>query len=581
MRLTSRRLWCALLLLACLLAATLTDPIARRAKQLAVRYAFDGQIAVSNVYLHRKQEMLEIDDLSSVHVADDAQVNVSSKCTLIKLDMSNLLDKRLISSKAKMHGLRIELTSLPTATVDAGTPPQSLQTAIDDLIVNFQWDAIKADCEALLTADDLLKELDAKVRGWLMRSQQIMFHADQLTSSIQNFTNPLRDMTDLRTQLKQVEQLRSEQDSLQKQFNSLAIILPDLSQEIQAASVRDVTSLRAKSNRQTDALRSQLAEQMVHLWTSHLLNRQRKLTQSLAIVFNNAPSGNPFNVDVRDLAISPSVIRMSGIEADGVFVEPNHSVAFIATGELALSQQVNFQLVPQTSWSIQYQESNVGTDLNLASLPENGAWKIRAAAHACELETMSPSDRRTTSTSLSNAMAKMQEQAKLFTVDAMLSNLELSGTAKLNVLELDALKKLPCACNADFASTKFANGLANTSNDLDVEQWIEFELSGSLLNPRVTLTSELPRELINGLTEEIQRQMETQRTACETQLAVEVESKLSELKASLERSVQQAQQTVSKQQETLSDMHSKLEQSLQSRENYEYARRPTPGTSNR
>jgi len=559
----------------------LIDPITRRIKQLAIRYAFDGQIAVSDVHLHRKQELLEIDNLSSVHIGDDAQVTVSSECTLIKLDMPNLLDKRLISSKAKLHGMRIHLTSLQSPPAATATSTKTFQTAMDTLLVTLQWDALKADCEALLTADDLLKELDAKMRGWLMRSQQIMFHADQLTSSIQAFSNPLRNMTEIRSQLKQVEQLRAEQANLQKQFTSLATILPDLSQEIQAASARDLSAIRAKSNRQSDTLRTQFAERLVLDWTAQLLNRQRKLTQSLAIVFNNSPSGNPFDVDVRELAASPSVVRISGIEADGVFIEPNHSVAFIATGELAMTQQVNFQLAPQTSWSIQYQEANVGTDLDLVSLPENGAWQIRAAAHACELPTMSPSDRSSVTSSLATVMNHIHDQPKLFTVDAMLNNANLTGSAKMNVAELDALKKLPCAGNADFAAATFSTESRSKSSEQHVEQWIEFELAGSLLDPRVTLKNELPRELIDGLTEQIQRQIETQRTECESILAVAVDEKLSELKASLERIVQQAQQTVAKQQETLADMHSKLEQNLQTRESYEYARRPTTATSNR
>ena len=584
MKLTSRRLWCGLLLLVCLITVALIDPIAKRAKQLAIRYAFDGQIAALDVHLHRRQEMLEIDGLSSVHVSDHAQVNVNADCALIKVDMPNLLDKRLISSKAKLHGMRIELASTKTTITPARNAPTNVQTMLDALLLQLNWDAFKSDCEALLTADDLLKELDAKMRGWLMRSQQIMFHADQLTSSLQAFSNPLRNMTEIRSQLKQIEQLRAEQDNLQKQFSSLATILPSLSQEIQAASQRDITALRAKSSRESDTLRAQFAERLLLDWTSRLLSRQQKLAQSISIVFNNSTTGNPHNVNVRELDVSPSVIRLSGIEADGVFIEASDRVPFVASGELAFSQQVNFQLAPQTSWSIQYQEANVGTELNLVSLPENGKWQIRTASHTCEPSSNSPSDRSSAAKSLADAMSQLDSQPRLFTIDAILTHDELTGFAKMNIAELDAFKKLPCASNADLrsitlahASTSGTSAAATPAN----EEWIEFELAGTLFAPRVTLKSPLPHSVIDGLTDPIQQNIETQRTDCESKLGVAVNAKLSELKTSIENNVQQAQQTVAKQQELLADIHSKLEESLQSRESYEYARRPSAATSNR
>ena len=585
MRLSSRRIWCALLLLLVLISCMLVDPIARGAKQLAVRCIYGGTISVDDYTFHRKQELLEIDSLNSAHVSGLLQVNLATDRALIKIETPDLVDKRLISPKSKLEGVRLELVSFEPApnAANAPTVTGNFRDSVNAVLTTLRWDVLRADCEALLTADDVLKELDSKLRSWMLRSQQIMFHADQLTTSVETFSNPLRHAAEIRNRMKQLEQLRSEQTTLQQQFQGLNETVAQQVSLIQSANKRDIDSLRAKTQRESDTLRNAAAEQLVRQWTLELLDAQCKLAQSMSIVFEASSGHNPLNVNVRDSAKQSSLVSMQNIETNGTFVYDNKDIGFSGLGEYQLMQKPSFAIEPQTAWTLNFRDQSTATQVMLNSQAYSNEWTMLGSVCESARDDQSPSHRDLNTDSESSLIVGSTDTAeRIFEINAKLSGSNLAGIAKLNASKLDVLKQLPCACNADLKAIGSTQESVTVGSAFDSdEQWIEMALSGTAIAPQIELKESLPKALVDALTERIQSQLEQQRIDSESKLAAELESKVTSLKSTVDALVEQGLQNVVKQQATLADMQSQLEQNLQSRESYEYARRPTLPTSNR
>ncbi len=580
MRLSSRRIWCALLFLLLLIGGMLIDPVARAAKQFAVKSAFGSHVSIEDVTFHRKQELLEIQNVASEHVSDASHVSVSAQRALVKFDTPNLVDKRFVGTKGKLQGVRVELATL-TASPPIAKTKSTFDKTFDALLATLDWDAWKSDCDALLTADDVLQELDTKMRGWLMRSQQIMFHADQLTQSVQSYSNPLRHLNTIRGQLNQIEQLRVEQTKLQQQFKSMNDTLLQQVSVIQAASDRDVAALRAKANRTSESLRAELAEQLVLEWTRELLDHQSKFTHSMMVVFDSR-GANPLNLNVRDTSRNSSLFDLSNIEVDGEFICNHESVSFGALGEYRWLQQPDYRVVPQTKWTVQLREANVGLQIEIASTEDSESWQMLGAAFEPRPSDMSPSNRSSVT-----EVADMLDQTELgdanfFEVSATITGSTMHGAAKLDVSQIDVLKKLPCAGNADLVAWNNSNSedLLNSAIESG-SQWIAFELAGTPMEPQLAMKNELSKVFVDALTESIQRRVEQQRSESEAKLIAAVADKIDVIKLDIQGLMEKGQQTVSQQQAALADMQSQLELNLQSRDGYEYARRPMTPAANR
>ncbi len=580
MRLSSRRIWCALLFLLLLIGGMLIDPVGRAAKQFAVKSAFGSHVSIEDVTFHRKQELLEIENLTSEYVANASLVSVSAQHALVKLDTPNLVGKRFLGTKAKLQGVRVELASL-TASPPKAKPKSSFDKTLDALLATLDWDTWKSDCDALLTAEDVLQELDAKMRGWLMRSQQIMFHADQLTQSVQSYSNPLRHVSTIRSQLNQIEQLRVEQTSLQQQFKTMNGTLLQQVSVIQAASDRDVVALRTKTNRGSESLRADLAEQLVLEWTRQLLDHQSRFTHSMMVVFDSR-GANPLNLNVRDTSRNPSLFDLSNIEVDGEFICDHESVSFGALGEYKWMQQSDYSVVPQTKWTVQLREANVGLQIEIASSADSESWQMLGTAFEPRQSDMSPSNRSSVTEVADMLYQTALGDTKIFEVNATITGSTMHGTAKLDVSQIDVLKKLPCAGNADLVTwnNSKSEDLLNSAIEAG-SQWIAFELAGTATEPQLVLKSELPKVFVDALTESIQRRIEQQRSESEAKLVAAVTDKIDAIKLDIQGLMEKGQQTVSQQQAALADMQSQLELNLQSRDGYEYARRPATPAANR
>ncbi len=571
MMLSSKRLWCALLIAVMLVGGLLFEPVQKFAKWSAIEYASGGSMSAANVHFHRQQEVLELDDLHTSQTDDASQVHLTAERALVKLDMPTLLDKRLLSPRVKLQGVRIELASLPI-NQPASTATVSWQQKLDEVLTAFRWDSLREDCEALLKSDNVLNEFDERMRSWLLRSQQIMFHGDQLSRTIQGYSNPLRHQNDIRNQLAQLEQLRSEQEVIQKQFNGINAILAGQVKSIQSLSDSDVQSFRLKCERKAMSLRTLTAEQTVIEWAKELIVKQVRLGHSVALLLPSESRTNPYNVDVRPSSTRTAAISISGIEADGILTDSLNSIPFTAAGEYSTVQRADYMLDRQTAWEFDLNSRAVDTHLALASGEGNSKWRLKSTSSESIADTGSAPMLSTDGNPNTDFTLTMLE------MDASLSGREITGKARMNIGRYSAFIKLPCKCNADLSiENQSLSKIAGASP----ENWIEFNVVGSITDPSISLAGSLPAEFTNELTKGIQQRLEAERIDTEAKLKTALDAKIEALTKQVELAAKDGLQAIGKQRETLTAMYQELEQSLQSREGFEYARLPTKPNATR
>jgi hypothetical protein len=557
MMLSPRRFWCVACICVLVICAMLVAPVKQYAKRTALKFAFGSNLSASDFKLHRQQDLLEVNELKTAQSDDTVRVEASAELAYVKLDMPTLLDKRFISSRVRLQGVRLELTSLPIQK-PATTAAKSWQKSLEETLLAFQWDHLRDECEALLKSDSVLSELEQRMRAWLLRSQQIMFHGDQLTRTIQGYSNPLRHQNDIKNQLAQIEQLQAEQVKLQKQFGGVDDVLANQLNELRSIGGQDVASIQAKSESQLKSLQTRTAEQLVSEWAKQLTARQLQLSQSVATLLQHNSRSNPYDVDVR----SPHLpwLAVSGVEAEGVLCDAAKDIPFSALGEYTTVHKVNYKVGRKTNWEIKFDVDQVTTQLLIAANEKDAAWSIKSTS--------------------SEGQADSDSGAAMLNLEASLSDRQLYGKARMNLGMYHALTKLRCSGNADLTSIATAGDVNSAMVAVD-EDWIEFTLSGTSLEPCVTLVSNLPDEFTRTITTGIREKIESQRIDSESKLKVALESKLDEITRQIELVAKNGQQTLAQQRETLNSMHHALEQTLVSRDGFEYARLPNKSNTSR
>ncbi len=558
MMLSPRRFWCVVCLGAIAVGGMVFEPVQQFVKRSAIEYTFGGNVSAGNIQWHRHQELLEVNELKTIQIDDAVQVVATADVALVKLDMPTLVDKRFVGSRVKLQNVQIELTSLPIQKPIAKTA-NSWQQSLDEVLVGFQWENLRSDCEALLKSDSVLDELDNKMRGWLLRSQQIMFHGDQLTRAIQTHSNPLRQQNEIRTQIAQLGQLRLEQENLQKQFSSVNSILEAQLKDIHSLGDQEIATIRTRCEAKAASLKTLTAEQTVCEWANQLITPQLQLSQSCATLLQSDARPNPYDINVRKQSAGSPLLSLSGIVADGFILDATKRIPFSAKGEYSTVERVGYQLGRTTDWEVQLDTDTVTTQLHIASGDLDGVWNLKSTSEELKADAV--------------------DSAMMFKLEGLLSGRELSGTARMNLGMYHAFTKLSCKANADLAVAESLSNMKSANAALN-DDWIEFSLSGTAFVPQVSLVSTLPAEFTNTITESIQKRLETQRIDSESKLKNAIGAKTEELSKQLAVLVKDGQQTLSQQRDALTAMHRQLEQSLQSNEGFEYARVPSKTNTN-
>ncbi len=210
----------------------------------------------------------------------------------------------------------------------------------------------------------------------------------------------------------------------------------------------------------------------------------------------NRASGNPFDVDIRNIAKRSDFISLSDVEATGLFVcGESKALRFTATGEIGTQQAANHRTTASSDLKFEFAENELTTQCSFITQDTKAHWQVNSS----------------TCSGSSN---------ELFQLKSLLSGDQVAGTAKLKIDQFEQFAKLPRTNNADLVSGSYAALVVPA-------EWVEVSVTGSFAAPQVRLQTVLPNEFVEAITGKMMEQIELQRTQSEGELRAAVEQKAS------------------------------------------------------
>ncbi len=580
MRLRSRRVWCGLAGCLLIVVSVVVPPIRQQVVQCALRYSTGADIGFSQIKLYPRAQVLEVQNLRATVHNDRHQLGMNVEQAMLRIALPQVLAKQFVAPKVKLTNVDIRVSEVLAASSTAAvTPPTATwQSKLDTLLDGMQWDKLRQECDSLLAADDILKELDSKMQRWLVRSQQILLHATQLTQSIQAFPNPLRHTLEIRRQLQLLEDLAREQAELDKQLAGVETDLSEQLATLPSSCAQDMSRIKTKSAYQLTSLRTEAAKSLAEAWATELWRDQAALAQATCLLLQPPVNESPFDVDVRRLARDAALVSLPHISVDGKLTHGTRQTAFRAKGDLRIGQSSDFHPLRASTWDIEFQRHGALTSMAMELRSADATWRLNSSCRALTVDHPVLGDPAENS-KLEHATKRA---ADIFTVEADFATDELRGSAKLNV---ESIGSQGDATEGELEGTQWismpladtlslADNLSRADNLPAATEWITFELSGDWENWNLKLASPLPTAFVERQAHSAAQQLDRHRVEIEEQLDLQLALRCQQVQLKVKEKMLLAQQTLTQHRESLAGMRSELENTLQTREGYEYARAP-------
>jgi hypothetical protein len=526
------------------------------------------------VRYHRKSQTLEVRDFRTNVSDGTTRIQLCSASTFMKAELPTLLDKRLIAPKVKLDDCTISLTPrtpvpspiLTPATVAAGMV-QPWKSRLDLLLTSIEWQKIREECQSLVAADDFAAELDDKMRRWLLRSQQILVHAGQLSQTVQSVNNPLRHANEIRQHLRLLEELAGEQVGLEKQFAAVDSLIAKKISELRSLGQQDAAGLIQKTERRSGEIEAEVANKAVTEWALCIATQHFEYAQATRMILPMPKQlSKPFDMNVRYLGKNASIVSLPMIQVNGKLRSPSNETIFQATGSYDQVQGLDYCLHGKADWTIDCSSRVTASVIHLTSGQQDPNWQIKSTALATSSSQPDASDNWQPD-ALARTSPPDASPIPLFSMQADLTDSDWSGIVKINIAGTSQLIRLPCSINADLAVDESLVGV--TSSDA---VWVEMELTGESGVTKLTLREPLSSDFVTRISAPIRAKIEAKRQVTEASLASELDNKCNRLSSHLKSSFAEGKQTLAKHRELLASVRSELKERIETDQNFEYAR---------
>ncbi len=481
MMISGRRRWLGLTVGLGLTAACIFEPCRNRLIQSIASPIMGESIQFDSLAYHRKANLIEIKHLVMSDNSPFKTVQMVAGRAAAKMDGPMLLEKRFHLAKVRLDDCYLQVNHPASVTGDTmdgsiGQPGHvpKWQSELDGVLTKATWDAMQADCDAFPLADSLERDLDSKVRSWLVRSQQILLHAGQLADNVQSTTNPLRNANEIRQHLKMLEDLDAEQAALEKQLLSMDSQVAKKLIEIRDISAKDLASFRNRTEQRCKSLSNSFAKAVIQQWSEWLANRHLSFLDAAdSLIRLPQTMKHPFTMDVRGSEASTPVVYMPEVMVQGRLMDSGNESVFQAKGAYEQTQGMDYLPHAKTSWSIQSRQENMVTDLKLTSGITSRKWSLISQSDYTD-GSMSPDSMRTEID---------------FTGDDGVFQLEVdslegftSGYGKINLMALDKFASLDCPINQQLVGCTLEAVRNKSSVDASGEQVMEKAVSPDVMN---------------------------------------------------------------------------------------------------
>lgn len=541
---SARRAWWTVVLCLALLAVALIKPLRAIPERWCFAMLVGDQATVSSLSLHSKLDVLELRDLHVKLARDTNSLTLDAPQVFAKFDRTELLDKRLHVYRLRMKDTTLQLKE--NVSLVPWQPKTPWQQELRQLSTTLGWAVFQQQSDALLATTTLSQTWDDRVRRWMMRSQQIVVHAKQITSEISQFTNPLRHADEIRRQLTLLEQLASEQTEIQNQIKSAPSALQTDIERLKPLRDSDLAGFTASLDRRCDSLNDSLVQQQVErqlheLWAAHA----PLATVSTMLITSQDRYQSPYNQNIRELKHTTPFVGVDEVAIEGMF-EATEKYPFKATGQMGLMNNSAHQYRVLSSIDFQFGNAQHVTAISVD----------RHDAESNSLDVTSKLVRRPTS-------AIVGESGIPYTI---LSDDEFDSSQP--ILEVKV------ACEAQHITGTCKLHPAGYASDTANLPSLEYQVEGAWYAPRFSLMSTLPTDFDAGAKAAIENEASALSTNVSGSFDAELERRASQLKSHVVDQLETGLVSVQEQGKVVSNLRDELQRVLAEHEGLEWARLP-------
>ncbi len=606
MMISGRRRWLGITVGLGLTAACMFEPCRNRLIQSIATPIVGESIQFDSLAYHRKGNLIEIKHLVMSDSSPFKTVQMVAGRAAAKMDGPMLLEKRFHLAKVRLDDCYLQVNHrVPVVAddTDGGEGQQAhfpkWKSELDGVITKASWDAMQADCDAFPLADSLERDLDSKVRSWLVRSQQILLHAGQLADNVQSTTNPLRNANEIRQHLKMLEDLDAEQAALEKQLLTMDSLVAKKLTEIRDTSAQDLDAFRSRTEQRCKSLSDSFAQAVVQQWSQRLANRHLSfLDAAESLIRLPQTIKHPFTMDVRGSDASTPVVYMPEVTLQGRLMDSGSESVFQAKGVYEQTQGMDFLPHARTNWSIQTHHENMVTDLKLASGITSRKWSLISQSNYIG-GAKAPDSQRTE--------IEVTGDDGLFQLEVDSLDGFTSGHGKINLMALDKFVAMDCPINQELVGSALdAAWEKKNSGDASVEQameqaalpnltnrelaeaetdpsgvpqaemskasWVAFAVTVQGGETSLNLQGDIPDAVVAAIAQSLIERIELRRQQTEATYSERLDTRCGDFEVKLTGVVTEGRQTMARHRELLADVRGKLHKRIETDSSFEYAR---------
>lgn len=403
MRIGSRRLIWALNLLLLMAAAVIFRPLRSWIDQVMIARSIHPNLSVQEIHLHANRlekglSIVEAKQFDWGSSSGNRRFGISAERAWIVVENAPLIDKKVLVPKAVLEHSRLYLETIaPDNRVALRTDSMqdsrsAWQHQLKTRFGDIEWNDLKQHVDGVLRLDDFNKDFGSKVDAWIGTNQRIADQAKQISSG-DSLGNPLRDNSELKSRIGQVEKLINTESDLRKQFATLKGEVDKKLHQIGSTFDTHVDIVKEKAAIHQQSTARRLAEQLLLQTGDRTFAQFQSFAEVADRLCRATAIKHGYGTDEDYRISSKPIVSLENIAASGVFGGSNFKSPFRMQSTCNFSTKIPFGVESRTNF--RYQFDLPGQSIRLAAysrLEQQNVTDLQMAIQPRTTLAMNPAD---------------------------------------------------------------------------------------------------------------------------------------------------------------------------------------------
>lgn len=362
---------------------------ARTGLDVALARHLDADLRVKQVSLHHAQSVVEIRDIFWSKTADQRVFGLKADRAWLAVDGAELWDGKIVIPTGEVEEALLFFSNY---TPQDDRPDEIWDTELNSHLAKVDWAALREKYMMPLAPAEVTGAIRKSIDQWLAASHEIKEEVDGISRVFQSENNPLRYAEELRSKIKQIDELASRHDEIISRFQALPVEVENRTASLKIEMSDHVRRLATDLFSGEDLRRSKtrIAESMMLQIARGNWTRLSDCAQIAQLVATNMPYRPRPEYD-RDIPISgdSEFLSIHRLRVAGLFVHQKTRTPFTLTTDITLGNQDENPV--NSVWNYRFSDADVliGVRVEQTGKPDQVNLELRVLEDLCDV---SPSD---------------------------------------------------------------------------------------------------------------------------------------------------------------------------------------------